>query len=203
MSNVAPVTAVLVIRSTASAGIDDALYRQCGAKLLASRVEPVTENRRREGRVDESRRNDIDTDRGKLEGEAPGQGSNGGGDCGYERARGRTTPSRAADQEQAAGRSHRILGQPGDLDGKHDALESTANVVDIELREGHIVRPAPDNRTWSTRPGRDIDGSVPALLVGDGSLTRVDATYDHARLPTGWPSPSSDSISRQVCSFRA
>jgi hypothetical protein len=44
---------------------------------------------------------------------------------------------------------------------------------------------------------------VRALLVGDGSLIRVDATHDHARLPTGWPSPSSDPISRQVRSFCA
>ena len=77
MSKVAPVTAVLVIRCTASAAMSAGPTtrpdRQRRAELLAARVQLIAEERRRQRRVDEPGRDQVHPDRRELEREVPGQ----------------------------------------------------------------------------------------------------------------------------------
>src|SRR5215204_4968231 len=48
-------------------GPDDAADRERAAQLLAPGVEPIAEERGREGRVDEAGRDEVDADRRELE----------------------------------------------------------------------------------------------------------------------------------------
>ena len=50
-------------------GADDAADRERRPELLAALVELIAQDRRRQGRVDEARRDDVDADRRELEGE--------------------------------------------------------------------------------------------------------------------------------------
>ena len=53
---------------------DDTADRQCGTKLFAARVQIVAEERRRQGCVDESGRDQVHADRCDFECEVFGQG---------------------------------------------------------------------------------------------------------------------------------
>jgi hypothetical protein len=121
----------------------DTPYRQGCPELLAPRVEAISEDRRGQGRVHEPRCNQVDADRGELEGKASGQSGHGSGDCGGKWCCGRTSSACAADQQQTSRGLQRVLGQTRDVNGKHDPLDAVADVADVELREGDVVGTAP------------------------------------------------------------
>ena len=195
MSNVAPVTAVFVIRSTArvatSSGPTTRRIGRVRAELLAPCVEPVSEDRRGERRVDESRGDQVDADRGELEGEASRQRGHRGRDRGDERSGGRTPAACAAEQHQASGRLQCVLRQAGELNGQHDPFDASTDLSDVELRER--ARSA-DRLPTRARGGSGRGGSRRTAPAGPGSL-RSNAEM---LAPSSRPTRCSRSGSRAV-----
>lgn len=77
-----------------------------GAELLATRVELRAEQRCRQRRVDETRGNEVDADRRKLERERSGKCGHRGGERYDERARGRPTTARSTDEQLRSARTN-------------------------------------------------------------------------------------------------
>ncbi len=148
MSNVAPVSAVLVIRWTASAATSAGpTTRPIGSVARSSSrrvLELVAQQRRRQRRVDEARGDEVDPHRRELQRERRRERrQHRGGRRHQPEALPDLPAAGAAHEHQRAAGRHLGGGAPCDVQRHHDVVgQRVAHLVGVHLQQGHVVRPA-------------------------------------------------------------
>ena len=155
MSTVAPVTAVLTIRCTASAAMsagpttrpmgraDHPPDGERGPELVAACAEPGAEQRCRQRGVDEAGGDEVDPDRRHLDREVGDQGGQRGGAGRDERpARPWRAPAGAAHEQQRAAGPHPAHGVLRHGDGQPQVrIPVPVRPVPVQLGQRRVVRP--------------------------------------------------------------
>ena len=159
-------SAVLLIRCTASAatssGSDHAPDRQRGAQLLAARVEALAEQRRRQGRVDEAGRDEVDPDRRDLHGQVLDQrGCRGGERTDQREADAAAAAAGAADEQQRPSGPHHADGEAADAQRQQQ--------VPLDVRLGP---PRSPSRRAARSTGRRPRPSAWSIGLGRSSKKR-------------------------------
>ena len=148
MSYVAPVTAVLIMRWTASAATSAGpTTRPMGSvarSSIAPLVEIVAEERSRQRRVDEAGCDQVDPDRREVEGEAGRERGHRRGDRRDDRGAGTDPPAAgAADEQQRAAGSHPAGDVAGDREREQHVLaERSARFFGVHFERGLVARAA-------------------------------------------------------------
>ena len=104
-------------------GVDDAADREGGPQLIAAFLELVSEQRCRQGGVDEAGGDEVDANRRELKREGRGErGQRGGGGGGDPEAVTNTPAAGAAHEQQRASRPHLAGGVARNLERQHHVL---------------------------------------------------------------------------------
>ena len=146
---------------------DHAPDRQRLAKLLATRVQLIAEQRCRQRCVDEAGRDKVDADGCELKRERLSERWYRGGERRDERTRGRPATARSADEQERSARAHLADGPTGDVQRQpEDRVNGAARLCEVDVGQPRVVRAAGSGQDVVDRRWQLVEEPIEALEVG-------------------------------------
>ena len=141
--------------------------RQRCSELLATRVQPIAEQRCRQRRVDEAGRDQVDADGGELKRERFGQRRYRGAERRDERARGGPPTARSADEQERSARAHFAGGEAGDVERQPEFLLDVApRLGEVDVRQSCVVGAAGGDHNVVDRLPQLVEEAPEAVEIG-------------------------------------